>query len=179
MLLNRGARNGKLKQSIENKGHFPFNQMSGLNFRQHSVANGAAFSKISRKEDNLARYSQIFETFFPMKFSFHSSLLPEFLEFSVNGSHFGNSTVSGFLETFPKIAHHLLLFPNFRKFWLNGPKVSDRARVQVRFISHFRSPVPRSIFTTFVAFECNLFRRSSVKPMFTPTTLDRKGGHNV
>ena len=179
MLLNRGARNGKLKQSIENKGHFPFNQMSGLNFRQHSVANGAAFFQNFQKRGQPREVYPNFRNFFSRKFSFHSTLLPEFLEFSVNGSHFGNSTVSGFLETFPKIAHHLLLFPNFRKFWLNGPQLVIGPGFKLGLFPIFRSPVPRSIFTTFVAFECNLFRRSSVKPMFTPTTLDRKGGHNV
>ena len=35
-----------------------------------------------QKEDNLARYTQIFGNFY-RKFSFHSTLLPEFLEFTV------------------------------------------------------------------------------------------------
>ena len=56
--------------------------MSALNFRQLPVANGTTFSKISKKEDDLARYSQI-SNFFSRKFSFYSFLLPEFLEFSV------------------------------------------------------------------------------------------------
>ena len=34
---------------------------SGLNFRQLPVAKGTAFSKISKKEDNLASYTQLFE----------------------------------------------------------------------------------------------------------------------
>ena len=61
-------------------GLFPFNQMSALNFRQLPVANGTAFSKISKKEDNLAMYTQI-SKFFSRKFSFHSFLPPTFLEF--------------------------------------------------------------------------------------------------
>ena len=56
--------------------------MSALNFRKLPVANGTTFSKISKKEDNLARYTQI-SKFFSRKFSFYSFLLPEFLEFSV------------------------------------------------------------------------------------------------
>ena len=57
--------------------------MSALNFRQLLVANGTTFSKISKKEDNLARYIPKFRNFFSRKFSFYSFLLPEFLEFSV------------------------------------------------------------------------------------------------
>ena len=56
--------------------------MSALNFRKLPVANGTTFSKISKKEDNLARYTQI-SKFFSRKFSFYSFLLPEFLEFWV------------------------------------------------------------------------------------------------
>ena len=51
---------------------------SGLKFRQLLAANGTAFSKISKKEDNLAKYNQVFEKIF-RKFSFHSTLLLEFL----------------------------------------------------------------------------------------------------
>ena len=47
---------------------FLFTKTSGLNFRQLPVAKGTAFSKISRKEDNLASYTQLFEKFFPEVF---------------------------------------------------------------------------------------------------------------
>ena len=56
-------------------GAFHSIKTSRLNFRRVSVANGTVFSKTSKKEDNLARYTHIF--------SFHSTLLPGFLEFSV------------------------------------------------------------------------------------------------
>ena len=56
-----------------------------------------SFSKIAKKGDNLARYTQIFDIF-PRKFSFHSTLLPEFLEFSVEWSAFRK-------------------FNSFRNFW--------------------------------------------------------------
>ena len=71
MLLNRGAggqrARGKRNWSSELKikGAFHSTKMSGLNFRQLPVANGTAFSKIFKKDDNLTRYTQIFETFFP------------------------------------------------------------------------------------------------------------------
>jgi len=38
---------------------------SGLNFRKLPVTNGTAFSGISGKADNLARYTQIFGHFLP------------------------------------------------------------------------------------------------------------------
>ena len=56
--------------------------MSALNFRQLPVTNRTAFSEISKKEDNLAMYTQI-SKFFSREFSFYSFLLPKFLEFSV------------------------------------------------------------------------------------------------
>ena len=59
-------------------GAFQSTKTSGLKFRQLLVANGTAFSKISKNEDNLAKYTQIFENFF-RKFPFHSNLPAEFL----------------------------------------------------------------------------------------------------
>ena len=38
-------------------GAFHLAKTSGLNFRQLVVANGTAFSKISKNEDNLTRYT--------------------------------------------------------------------------------------------------------------------------
>ena len=49
---------------------------SGLNFWQLPVANGTALSKISQKEDNLARHTKILETFVP--------LFPSFRKFWLN-----------------------------------------------------------------------------------------------
>ena len=146
--------------------------MFGLNFRQLPVANGTAFSKISKKEDNLTRYTQIFESFFPeifFPFNFapgNSRIFCYMVRIS-EIQHF-----SGFSGNFSgKLLHHLPLFPNFRKFWLNGPKFLIGLGFKVRFVTIFRFLVPRYVLTTFVAFECNLFRRSSLKPMFTLTTL--------
>lgn len=67
---------------LSKHGRFPFNQ-------NH-------FPKL-KFPNNLARYTQILEIFSP-KFSFHSALLPEFLEFSVEWL------------TFRK-------FNSFRNFW--------------------------------------------------------------
>ena len=44
-----------------------------------------------------------------------------FRNFRLNGSLFGNSTISGFSESFPgKFPYHLSPFQTFRNFWLNG-----------------------------------------------------------
>ena len=67
------------------------------------------------------RYTQIFEKYFSPKFSFHSTLLPKFLEFSIERIAFRISTVSAISGNFfGKFLYHLPLFPNVRKFLLNG-----------------------------------------------------------
>ena len=66
----------------QTSGAFRSTKTSALNFRQLPDVSGKAFSKISTKEDNLARYTQIFKNF-SREFAFHSTLLPGFLEFSV------------------------------------------------------------------------------------------------
>ena len=43
----------------------------GLNYRQLSVANGTALGKISKKEENLSRYTQIFGNFPEVFFTFN------------------------------------------------------------------------------------------------------------
>ena len=88
------------------------------------MASGTAFSGISKKEGNLTRYTQIFETFFSQKFSFHSTLLPKVLEFSIERIAFRISTVSAISGNFfGKFLYHLPLFPNVRKFLLNGKRL--------------------------------------------------------
>ena len=43
-----------------NIGHFPVDKKLLVNFRQFPIANGMALSKISKKEDIFAWYTQIF-----------------------------------------------------------------------------------------------------------------------
>ena len=70
------------------------------------------------------RYTQIFEKYFSPKFSFHSTLLPKFLEFSIERIAFRISTVSAISGNFfGKFLYHLPLFPNVRKFLLNGKRL--------------------------------------------------------
>ena len=82
-------------------GAFDSTKTSGLNFQQLPVANGTAFSKISKKEENLASYTirgigLLYEVYFFPKVFFPFNIAPGV--FRLSGSHFGNST---FLETFP------------------------------------------------------------------------------
>ena len=60
-------------------GRFPFNQSFPFEFLVTSSGEWNKFFKNFQKEDNLARYTQISDNF-SRKFSFHSILLPEFLE---------------------------------------------------------------------------------------------------
>ena len=77
------------------------------------------------KEDNLARYSQIFEKNFQeisVSFNFH----PGISGISLNGPLFRNVKISGFSGTFPmKFLYHLSPFQKLRNFWLNEkfPKI--------------------------------------------------------
>jgi len=102
------AVNGLLKMNI--LGAFHSMKNSGLNFQKFPVTNRTAFSRISRKADNLATYTQIFRHF-----------LPGIWNFWLNGLLFRNSTISGFSGNFPgKFPYHLSLFQNFLNVWLNG-----------------------------------------------------------
>ena len=75
---------------------FPFNQNVRLEFSVTSSTEWNSFFQ------NFQKRGQPFEVYpnvrkiFSRKFSFHPTLLPEFLEFSVEwlSSHFGSSTVS-------------------------------------------------------------------------------------
>ena len=102
-------------------GAFHSSKTSALNVRQLPVANGTAFSKISKQEVNFARYSQIFEKFFSGGFLAIPLNSWNFENFRLNSSHFGNSTVPGIYGNFSgKFLYHLPLFPIFRKF--NGKR---------------------------------------------------------
>ena len=61
----------------------------------------------------------IFSKTFSRKFSFHSTLLPECLEFSVEWFVFRKFNSFGISRNFSgKFLFHLKLFPNVWKFWL-------------------------------------------------------------
>ena len=70
---------------------FPSTKTSGLNFRQFPSAKGtAAFLKISKKEDNLARYTQISNFFHGIFLPFNFAPGVSTIVLLKNGSHFGN-----------------------------------------------------------------------------------------
>ena len=105
--------NGTSEKEVQ--GAFHSTKTSGLNFRQLLVANRTAFSKFSKKEDNLARYTQIFENF-SRKFSFRSTLFPEFLEFSCEWFAFRKFTsFRNFWKLFREVSVPFAAVPKFSK----------------------------------------------------------------
>ena len=97
--------------------------------------------------DNLARYTQIFENFLTEDF-FPFIFAPGIFRYNfwLNGSHFANSTASGISRNFAgKFLYHLPLFPNFRKFWLNGKRplilctINFIAEKMTELLTHFVS----------------------------------------
>ena len=107
-------------------GAFHSSKTSALNVPQLPVANGTAFSKISKQGVNFARYSQIFEKFFSRSFlAIPLGILTPgiFRIFGWIVRISGIQQFPEFMETFPgKFLYHLPLFPIFRKFWLNGKR---------------------------------------------------------
>ena len=97
---------------VKTRGAFHSSKTSVLNFPQLPVAKRTAFSKISEKEDNLM------QKLFSWKFSFHSTLLPEFLEVLVELFTFQkfNSFCNFWKFSVPFVAVSKFL----KKFWLNG-----------------------------------------------------------
>ena len=96
------------------QGAFHSTKNSGLNFQKFPAVNETAFSEISRKEGDLARYIQIFDNFFPG----NSVPLDVFSRnFRLNGLYFRNSTIFGFLK---EHFHTVCPFSKFRNFWFNA-----------------------------------------------------------
>ena len=93
-------------------GAFHSMKTSSVNFQQLPVASGTASSKYSKTEDDLATNTPNF-----------LSIQLSSRNFRLNCLHFENSPVSGVSGNFSeKFLYHLPLFPNFRKFWLNGKR---------------------------------------------------------
>ena len=92
---------------------------------QLTGANGRAFSKFPKKRATLRgipRFSKISSR----KFSFHSILLLENLEFSVEWFAFRKlNSVRDFWKLFREFSVPFAAFPNFRKFWLNGKRLYE------------------------------------------------------
>jgi len=77
------------------------------------------FPKLPKKRKTsrgIAKFSKMFSR----KFSFHSTLFPEFPEFSVEWFSFRKfNSFQDFWNLFREISVPLPLFPNFRNYWLN------------------------------------------------------------
>lgn len=84
---------------------------------------------ISEKEDDLLRYTHIFENVFLRNFRFICFSSSNCRNFRFNSLLFRNSTISLFSRNYPrKFPHHVSPFLKFRSFWLNGksPKCEYR-----------------------------------------------------
>ena len=128
-------------------GAFHSTKTSSVNFRQLPVASGTASSKSSKTEDDLATNTQIFGKFFPGNFL---SIQLSSRNFWLNCLHFENSPVSGISGNFSqKFLYHLPLFPNFRKFWLNGKRsmlptlILDLLKLSSIYTSNYLWPITK------------------------------------
>ena len=122
-------------------GAFDSTKTSSVNFRQLPVASGTASSKYSKTEDDLATNTQIFgkffrEIFFPFNFP------PGIFGWIV--------CILKILGNFSqKFLYHLPLFPNFRKFWLNGKRfmlptlILDLLKLSSIYTSNYLWPIAK------------------------------------
>ena len=131
----------------------------------------ARFSDISKKEEgNLARYTQIFEKNF-RKFSFHSSLLPEFLKFSV--AWFSFRKCDSFRKLFQEISVPFAAVSKFTK--VLGPVHTNAFSFEnAYFFIRFRLPstLIRSKTEVYVC-ENGGFRKRSLEWRFLKTEVRR------
>lgn len=111
---------------------------------------------ISEKEDDLLRYTHIFENVFLGNFRFICFWSSNCRNFRFNSLLFRNSTISLFSRTYPrKFPHHVSPFLKFRSFWLNGksPKCEYRRQnitknqsERIRAAKELSSPVRHQYF---------------------------------
>ena len=105
------------------------------NFQQLPVAKETAFPKISKKENNLARYTQIFEKIFTevfVPFNFAPGISRIF-DWMVRISQIKQFPEC--LETFREISLPFAAVSKFWKFWVNGKRPPSQ-----RFRSRFQIP---------------------------------------
>ena len=101
-------------------GAFHSTKTSGLKFSATSSSEWNSIFQNLLKRRKISRGIPKFSKMFSRKFSFHSTLLPEFPEFLVEGFAFRKfNSFQNFWKLFREISVPLPLFPNFRKFWLN------------------------------------------------------------
>ena len=101
-------------------GGFHSTKKSGLHFRQLPVENCTAFSKIFKKRTTL-RGITIFSETFSWKFSFHSTLFSEFLEFLVEWFAFRNfNSLWNFWKLFWEISVQFASASKFSFSWMES-----------------------------------------------------------
>ena len=101
-------------------GAFHSTKTFGLNSQQLPEAKATEHFPKFPKKRKTSRVIPKFSKMFPRKFSFHSTLLPEFPECSVEWFSFRKfNTFQNFWNLFREISAPLPQFPNFRKFWVN------------------------------------------------------------
>ena len=129
---------------VATEGLFPFNQNVWFEFSATSSSEWDSifqnFLKRGQPCVGIPKFSKIFS----QKFSFRIQLCSRnFQSFWLNGSHFGNSTafeISG--NVAGKFLYHLPLFPNFRKFCLNGKR--PKFQTVTVFVNTCAGPGPSS-----------------------------------
>ena len=124
---SRGSR-GETGKHI---GRFPFD----LNFRfefspTSSSEQNSFFSKCPKLGQPREAYPKV-SKIFSLEFSFHSTLLPEFLAVSVHSSHFGNSTVPEISGNFSgKFLYYLPRYLKFSKVFVEWKASSLKVYVK-------------------------------------------------
>ena len=118
----------KSGNAVKTLGAFHSTKTSGLNFRQLPVANGTAFFPLTApvmtifqhfQERTTSRGIPKFSKKFSRKFSFHSTLLPEFLKFSVEWFAFRKfNSFRNFWKLFQEISVPFAVASNFSKVWV-------------------------------------------------------------
>ena len=93
-------------------------KMSNLNFQQLPVTNGTAFPNISKKRTTSRGIPKFFQTFY-QQFSFHSTFLPKFLEFSVQWFAFWKfNSFQNFWKLFREISVPFAAFSKHSKVFV-------------------------------------------------------------
>lgn len=118
-------------QGLKNLGLLSFNEKFRFEF---PVKNGTAISRLSGKEDNRTRYTEILGNIFSQNFRSIWIYSRNFSNFRVEWfayRKFNNFRISG---NFPRtLTYHLSKLRNFGNFWLNGK------RPLVYLVNHWNS----------------------------------------
>ena len=123
---------------VISQGAFHSTKTSGLNFRQLPVANGTAFLVDCTGNDDFPTFPKKRTTSrgipkywkkFPRKFSFHSTLLPEFLKFSIEWFAFRKfNSFRNFWKLFQELSVPFAAVSKFSKVLVEWKAPPDSVR---------------------------------------------------